>query len=162
MVAAATGEIPDEGLTVGSHVDRSAPAPAIRAACAEVRALFAAAAAARLGCTAEELDVARRRVPQGRPATGLDYWTLAGDVDLARDADRRGGAEDAGPASASSARATRGSTCRPSCSAAAFLHDLALPGLRTPGCCASPGPRRRLASLDEAAVRRGRRPTSTS
>src|SRR5438045_4130050 len=44
VVAAATGEVPDEGLTVGS-MSTELSGPAIRTACAEVRALFTAAAA---------------------------------------------------------------------------------------------------------------------
>ena len=53
VVSAATGEVPDEGLTVGS-MSIEFSGPAIRAACAEVRALFTAAAAAKLGCAAAE------------------------------------------------------------------------------------------------------------
>src|SRR5277367_542127 len=49
VVSAATGEIPDEGLTVGS-MSIEFSGPAIRTACAEARALFTAAAATRLGC----------------------------------------------------------------------------------------------------------------
>jgi CO/xanthine dehydrogenase Mo-binding subunit len=43
IVPAATGDIPDEGLTVGS-MSTEFSGPAIRAACAEVRALFTATA----------------------------------------------------------------------------------------------------------------------
>src|SRR6185369_1135466 len=51
VVPAATGHIPDEGLTVGS-MSLEVGGPALRTACADVRALFTAAAAERLGCSA--------------------------------------------------------------------------------------------------------------
>jgi CO/xanthine dehydrogenase Mo-binding subunit len=49
LVNPETDRSPDEGLTVGSMTTESSGA-AIRAACAEVRALFITAAARRLGC----------------------------------------------------------------------------------------------------------------
>ena len=60
VVPAATGEIPDEGLTVGS-MSTEMSGWAIRTACAQVRALFLIAAAERLGCNAAALAGARRR-----------------------------------------------------------------------------------------------------
>ena len=83
IVPAATGDIPDEGLTVGS-MSIEFSGPAIRAACAEVRALFTAAAAGRLGCDAGELDIRDGAFLKGGRPSGLDYWSLAGEVDLAR------------------------------------------------------------------------------
>ncbi|HEY9218553.1 MAG TPA: molybdopterin cofactor-binding domain-containing protein, partial [Phenylobacterium sp.] len=47
VVNAATGAVPDEGMTVGSMSVESSGA-SVRSACAEVRALFVAAAAERL------------------------------------------------------------------------------------------------------------------
>jgi CO/xanthine dehydrogenase Mo-binding subunit len=51
-----TDRSPDEGLTVGSMSIETSGA-AIRAACAEARALFAKAAAERLGCGIDDLDI---------------------------------------------------------------------------------------------------------
>src|SRR6185295_14869073 len=85
VVPAATGEIPDEGLTVGS-MSIEFSGPAIRTACAEVRGLFTAAAAARLACPPDEIEVRDGAMLRGGETTGLDYWSLAGEVDLARDA----------------------------------------------------------------------------
>src|SRR5206468_311410 len=85
VVPPATGEVPDEGLTVGS-MSIEVSGPAIRAACAQVRALFTAEAARRLGCEPAELDVRDGAFLRAGAATGLDYWTLAPAVDLARPA----------------------------------------------------------------------------
>ena len=152
VVAAATGDIPDEGLTVGSMSTEFSGA-AIRAACAEVRALFTAAAAGRLGCAPADLEVRDGAFLKGGERTGLDYWGLAGEVDLARDA--------AGGASLKSVEAMRQvgqSEPRLDLPAklfgAAFLHDIVLPGMRHARVLRQPGPDAKLLSLDEAAVRR--------
>ena len=79
VVAAATGDIPDEGLTVGS-MSTEFSGPAIRTACAEVRALFIAAAAGRLGCAPAELNVRDGQFVRGGQPTGLDYWALAARI----------------------------------------------------------------------------------
>jgi len=55
----------------------------IRAACAEVRGLFTVAAARRLGCPPAALDIDSGVFLQDGAPSGLDYWALAGEVDLA-------------------------------------------------------------------------------
>jgi len=152
VVAAATGDIPDEGLTVGS-MSTEFSGPAIRTACAEVRALFTAAAAARLGCAPAELDVREGRFLQGGQPTGLDYWALAGEVDLARDATgeaRLKPVEEMRRIGESEPRLD----LPPKVFGEAFLHDIALPGMRHARVLRQPGPQARLVSLDEAAIRR--------
>ncbi|MGZ5989556.1 MAG: molybdopterin cofactor-binding domain-containing protein, partial [Rhizomicrobium sp.] len=80
---AATGAVPDEGLTVGSMSIETSGA-SVRAAAAEVRALFVTEAAQRLGCAVEDLDILDGKfVKNGRP-TGIDYWTLSPHIDLKR------------------------------------------------------------------------------
>ena len=83
VVGAASGEVPDEGLTVGSMSIESSGA-SLRAAAAEVRALFLAVAAERLGCSAEELDIRDGTFVHNGTVTVLDYWRLAPEVDLNR------------------------------------------------------------------------------
>ena len=151
VVPAATGDIPDEGLTVGSmSVEFSGPA--IRAACAEVRALFTAAAAARLGCDAAVLDVRDGAFLKGGQPSGLDYWRLAGEVDLAR-----APTGEAPLKTPDRLRVVGRSEPRLDLPAKlfgeAFLHDLSLPGLRHARVLRQPSPQARLVSLDEAAVR---------
>ncbi|HEX3363997.1 xanthine dehydrogenase family protein molybdopterin-binding subunit [Phenylobacterium sp.] len=151
VVASATGAVPDEGLTVGS-MSIEFSGPAIRMACAETRALFTAAAAARLGCGPAELDVRDGAFVRGGAPTGLDYWSLAGDVDLAREAtgeatlktpDRMGVVGESWPRL----------DLPPKLFGAAFLHDLVLPGMRHARVLRQPSPDARLKSLDEDAVR---------
>jgi CO/xanthine dehydrogenase Mo-binding subunit len=152
VVHAATGEIPDEGLTVGS-MSTEMSGWAIRAACAEVRALFLAAAAQRLGCAAEELDVRDGAFVKGGRPTGLDYWRLSGAVDLARPA--TGEAPLKTPD-----RFSRMGESQPRLDlpakvfGQAFLHDIALPGMRHARVLRQPSPGARLAGVDEAAIRR--------
>jgi CO/xanthine dehydrogenase Mo-binding subunit len=78
MVATSTDESPDESYTAGSlSVQHSGGA--LRAVCAQVRAHFLAAAAARLQVPAETLTVADGEIlaPDGRRTS---YWELATEV----------------------------------------------------------------------------------
>ena len=152
VVPAATGEVPDEGLTVGS-MSIEFSGPAIRTACAEIRSLFSAAAAARLVCAPEEIEVRDGAMLRGGQTTGLDYWSLAGDVDLVREA-----TGEAALKTPDRMLVIGQSNARLDLPAklfgAAFLHDLSLPGLRHARVLRQPSPQARLLSLDDAAVRR--------
>ncbi len=147
-----TGASPDEGLTVGSMSTEMSGA-AIRAACAEARTLFAGAAAKRLGCPADELDVDDGAFVRGGAATGLDYWTLAAEVDLAR-----APSEDVKAKSPERHKLVGDSQPRldlpPKVFGAAFLHDIELPGMLHARVLRQPGPEAKLVRLDEPAIRR--------
>src|SRR5579871_2714231 len=84
MVRATTAGSPNEGVTSGSlsiqHSGR-----ALRAACAEIRQIFLAAAADRLGVDAGVLAVADGTI-SGPGNVSTSYWELADDVSLDRDA----------------------------------------------------------------------------
>jgi nicotinate dehydrogenase subunit B len=83
MVPAATDRSPDESYTAGSlSVQHSGGA--LRAVCAQVRALFLAEAAARLGVPAASLRVADGTIVAAA-GRGTSYWELAGAVPLDRD-----------------------------------------------------------------------------
>jgi CO/xanthine dehydrogenase Mo-binding subunit len=152
VVPAATGEVPDEGLTVGS-MSIEFSGPAIRTACAEIRSLFTAAAATRLVCAPEEIEVRDGAMLRAGQTTGLDYWSLAGYVDLAREATGEPALK-----TPDRMRVIGQSNARLDLPAklfgAAFLHDLSLPGMRHARVLRQPSPQARLLSLDEAAVRR--------
>jgi CO/xanthine dehydrogenase Mo-binding subunit len=143
---------PDEGLTVGSMSTETSGA-ALRQACAEARALFVAAAAARLRCEAGELHIADGAFQRGGQPTGLDYWKLAADVDLAR-----APTGEPTPKAPDRHRIVGTSRHRLDLPAkvfgAAFLHDLAQPGMLHARVLRQPGPEAKLKSLDEAAIRR--------
>jgi nicotinate dehydrogenase subunit B len=147
-----TGASPDEGLTVGSMSTEMSGA-SIRAACAEARSLFAEAVAQRLGCDASDIDVDDGAFLRAGAKTGLDYWALAGEVDLSR-----APSEDVKPKSPDKHKLVGTSQPRidlpPKLFGAAFLHDLALPGMLHARVLRQPGPEAKLAGVDEDAVRR--------
>src|SRR5215467_10425235 len=123
-----TGLSPDEGLTVGSMSTETSSA-ALRQACAEARALFVSAAARRLGCEPVELDIDDGAFLRAGKPSGLDYWALAADVDLAV-----APTGEPSPKSPDRHKLIGASPARfdlpPKVFGAAFLHDLAQPGMR--------------------------------
>ncbi|HEY3800412.1 MAG TPA: molybdopterin cofactor-binding domain-containing protein [Caulobacteraceae bacterium] len=151
IVNAETDASPDEGLTVGSMSIEGSGA-AIRAACAEVRALFTGAAASRLECRPEALDIDNGVfLRDGEPA-GLSYWDLASEVDLSQ--------APTGEAKAKpSARHKLVGQSQPRVDlpaklfGAAYLHDIARPGMLHARVLRQPGPDAAIARLDEAAIR---------
>lgn len=152
VVNAATGQSPDEGLTVGSMSIENSGA-SLRQACAEVRALMLAEAARRLGCAVGDLGVEDGAVLRNGQPSGETYWTLAPDVDLARDAD--GLAE---PKPVGTGRVVGHSQPRLDLPAkvfgGGFIQDIRLPGMIHARVLRQPGPNARLTALDEDAVRR--------
>ena len=84
MVRATTAASPNEGVTSGSlSIQQSGRA--LRAACAEIRTIFLAAAADRLGVDATALAVEDGTI-SGPGNVRTSYWELADDVSLDRDA----------------------------------------------------------------------------
>src|ERR1700690_599226 len=76
---------PNEGYTAGSQSIQFGGV-ALRLACAEVRDPFLGGAPARSGKTRADLQVRDGAIlARGQP-TGLDYWSLASKIDLARPA----------------------------------------------------------------------------
>src|SRR5438270_7375991 len=84
MVRASTAASPNEGVTSGSlSVQQSGRA--IRQACAEIRRIFVAAAADRLGVDANALEVNDGMI-SGPGNVQTSYWELADEIPLDRDA----------------------------------------------------------------------------
>jgi CO/xanthine dehydrogenase Mo-binding subunit len=152
MVNPATDRSPDEGLTVGSMSIETSGA-AIRAACAETRALFIQAAAERLECDATELDVRDGQFLRQGETTGLDFWALAAEVDLtqAPTGEARWKTPDRHRLVG---RPMNRLDLPPKLFGAAYLHDLGLPGMLHARVLRQPGPEARLTGLDETAIRR--------
>jgi CO/xanthine dehydrogenase Mo-binding subunit len=147
-----TGVSPDEGLTVGSMSIETSGA-AVRAACAEARALFVAAAAARLDCAPGEIAIADGAFLARGRRSGLDYWSLAGEVDLA--VVPSGTARWKEPAAHTLVGREAARLDLPAkLFGGAFIHDLALPGIIHARVLRQPGPEARLAALDEALIAR--------
>jgi len=152
VVNAQTGEVPDEGMTVGS-MSVEVSGFAVRTACAEVRARFLSAAAAKLGCDAAELVVHKGEFLQDGEITGETYWTLAGAVDLSAPATGEAPLRPVAVLAGVGESEPR-LDLPPKLFGAAFLHDIELPGMRHARVLHQPGPQARLTSLDEAAIRR--------
>src|SRR5438067_3355300 len=79
---------PNEGYTAGSQSIQFGGV-ALRQACAEVRALFLDAAASKLGHPRDALSIEDGAMLHKGQSTGQDYWSLAGSIDLAREATGR-------------------------------------------------------------------------
>jgi CO/xanthine dehydrogenase Mo-binding subunit len=127
MVRASTVGSPNEGVTSGSlSVQQSGRA--VRHACAEVRQIFLAAAADRLGVGIDALDV-KDGIFSGPGNVRTSYWELADDVSLDRDA-----TPGVTPKS-STLRTLAGSSVQrvdipdKVFARARFIHDQALPGM---------------------------------
>jgi nicotinate dehydrogenase subunit B len=151
LVNPETDMSPDEGLTVGSMSTESSGA-SIRTACAEARALFTAAAGQRLGCASGALDVEDGVFFLDGEPSGVDYWALAGEVDLAV-----APTGEVAPKSPDRHRIVGQSVARLDLPAkvfgAGYLHDLAPDGMLHARVLRQPGPSAKLAGLDEAAIR---------
>jgi len=152
VVPLSTEGSPDEGMTIGSMSIESSGA-AVRAACAEVRALFLIEAARSQACATSDLDVIDGEFVRSGKATGETYWSLCARVSLA--VAPTGEAE---PKAIGRYRTVGTSVPRldlgPKLFGAAFLHDIRVPGMLHARVLRQPGPKAELLSIDEAAIRR--------
>ena len=147
-----TETAPDEGMTVGSMSIETSGA-SVRAACAEVRALFLEEAARRLDCALTELDIDDGVfVRHGKP-TNESYWTLAPKVSLARAATGEAPSKPSDHYTIVGTNAPRFDLA-PKVFGAAFLHDMRMPGMLHARVLRQPGSRAQLVAFDEPAIRR--------
>jgi CO/xanthine dehydrogenase Mo-binding subunit len=152
VVSGETDVSPSEGFTSGSY-SVSIGGASLRLACAEVRALFLQQAAAKLGCAVSDLTVADGRFLRRGQDTGHDYWSLAGDIDLDRPA--TGSAPTKPPSAYTVVGRNMPRIDLPAkVRGESFIHDLAPPNVLHARMLRRPWRGARLASLDEAAVRR--------
>ena len=152
MIAASTTAGPNEGMTAGSMSIAHSGA-ALRQACAEVRAIYLSAAAAKLGLAPDEaagLDVVDGSIfiKDGRMAGS--YWTLSDDALLDREASgkvlpRR--ADLAGTAQLERLDIPDKVTGRPR-----FIQDMALPGMLYGRVAHPPSAGAKLLAVDLATV----------
>jgi nicotinate dehydrogenase subunit B len=127
MVRTNTVASPNEGVTSGSlSVQHSGRA--IRFACAEIRQIFLAAAAERLGVAPDVLAI-RDGTISGPGNVSTSYWELASDISLHRDA--TAGAQPKSSAQRTLAGQSLGRFDIPDkvFGRPRFIHDSALPGL---------------------------------
>ena len=102
---------PDELYTTSS-LSVEVSGGSVRLVCAEVRAKALERAALRLNCSRDDLTVVDGQFLQNGAATGQDYWTVAGEIDLTQAATGTAPGEAGCRPTAWSATACRASTCR--------------------------------------------------
>jgi nicotinate dehydrogenase subunit B len=147
MMPVTTGLSPDEGLTAGSRSIEGSGA-ALRTVGAEVRALFVAAAADRLGVPATELDINDGVI--AADGKGVGYWDLVDAVTL--DVEATGLAQPKSPADYRVVGTNASRTDLPDkvTGQPRFIHDLTLPGLLYGRVVRPPSPGAILREVDTA------------
>ncbi|MGQ7792002.1 molybdopterin cofactor-binding domain-containing protein [Faunimonas sp. B44] len=143
---------PAEDFTSGSN-STTVSGGAIRLAAAEIRSLFLVRAAEMLACDPAELSVEDGSFRRGASDTGHDYWSLAGAVDLDRDAS--GNAPAKRPADYRVVgRSVPRADLYERVAGTPFVHDLAPPDMLHARVLHRPWSGAVLAGLDEQAVRK--------
>jgi len=151
-----TDRTPNEGYTAGSQ-SMQAGGVALRAACAETRALFLKEAARRLGCAAAELSVRDGRILRNGAATQFDYWSLAASVSLAREATGTAARKPVAYYTIVGRNAARVDLPAKLFGKDAFVHDMAVEGTSHARVVRQPNRGATLGAIDEAAIRRAAR-----
>ena len=149
MVPASTAGAPNEGFTSGSLSIQDSGS-ALRQVCAEARAIFLRAAAARLEAAVEDLEVNDGEISvRGAPALRTSYWELA-DPSLLQCAAT--GAAQPKAADAHGEAMQRIDLTGKLLGRPVFLHDLQLPGMVYGRMAHPPSPGAVLEDVDVAAV----------
>ena len=143
---------PDELYTTSS-LSIMVSGGSVRLVCAEVRAKALERAALRLNCSPDDLTVADGQFLQNGQATGQDYWTVAGEIDLSQAV-----TGSVKPKPAASYKLVGQSVPRidlpAKVSGAAYLHDVLPADVLHARTLRQPSRGATLAALDEAAIRR--------
>jgi len=151
MVSASTDGSPDEGVTSGS-LSIQESGTALRYACAEARAIYLGAAAARLGVPAASLTVADGEIVCADGARS-SYAELADDALLEREATAGVAPKQASQHPPVGTPVQRLDLPPKVYGQPRFLHDLELPGMLHARVLRPPSPAAMLVSLDEARTR---------
>jgi CO/xanthine dehydrogenase Mo-binding subunit len=151
MVRATTAASPNEGVTSGSlsiqHSGR-----ALRAACAEIRQIFLAAASDRLGVDTGALAVDDGTI-SGPGNVQTSYWELADDVSLDRDATPGVQPKPIAQRALAGHSAQRLDIPDKVFGQPRFIHDTAIPGLLHGRVLRGENARAKLVGLKEEAAR---------
>jgi CO/xanthine dehydrogenase Mo-binding subunit len=150
-----TEDAPDEGQTTSSQ-SIEVSGRSVRLVSAELRARVLGRLAQRLNCNPEELTIEDGAFRRGDAPTGHDYWNFAAAEDFARDIEG-----NATPKPHTAYRYVGKPLPRRDLPAkiagGAFIHDMARPDMLHARILRQPRRGARLASLDEAALRRAER-----
>jgi CO/xanthine dehydrogenase Mo-binding subunit len=125
----------------------------VRLVCAEVRAKAIERAALRLNCSPDDLAVEGGQFLQDGAATGQDYWSVAGEIDLSQNVT---GTTPVKPASAYKivGQSVPRIDLPAKVSGAAFVHDVLPENVLHARTLRQPSRGATLATFDEAAIRR--------
>src|SRR5438874_5997552 len=144
---------PNEGYTAGSQSIQFGGV-ALRQACAEVRALVLDHAAANFGYSRPDLSVRDGAIVHRGEATGCDYWSLAGAVDLGRHASGLPAAKNVRDYRVVGQNAPRLDLAAKVFGEPVFAHDMALDGMVHARVVRQPRRDATITTIDEAALRR--------
>ncbi len=127
IVSGETPFTPNEGFTAGS-ASIEVSGSAVRLASAEARALFTARAASDIAAERREISIRDGQFYLSGSPTGLDYWSLAGTVDL------KSAVTGAAPVKARADHTVVGKSVprvdlRSKMIGGAFIHDIAMDGM---------------------------------
>src|SRR6516162_9559509 len=151
-----TDRTPNEGYTAGSQ-SMQAGGIALRAACAETRALFLDTAAQHLGCAATELSVRDGRILGNGATTQFDYWSLAQSVNLALEATGTAARKPVADYTIVGRNAARVDLPAKVFGESTFVHDMTLDAMAHARVVRQPNRGATLDLIDEAAIRRAAR-----
>jgi CO/xanthine dehydrogenase Mo-binding subunit len=144
---------PNEGYTAGSQSIQYGGV-ALRQACADVRALFLARAAAELGCDVSALSIRDGAILRDGQATGRDYWTLAPEVNLGVAATGEGRPKAIADFTTIGKSRARLDLPGKVFGAPSFIHDMVLDGMVHARVVRQPNRGATIATIDEAAIKR--------
>ncbi len=148
-----TDEGPDELYTSSSH-SIEVGGRSIQLVCAEVRAKALGRAALRLNCSPSDLSVADGRFLQNGAETGLDYWAVAGEIDLTQSVTGATAPKPMTVYAVVGREMPRLDLPAKVSGGAAFIHDALTPDTLHARVLRQPNRGAELVSLDEAAIRR--------
>jgi CO/xanthine dehydrogenase Mo-binding subunit len=155
LVSGQTDVSPAEGFTSGSY-SIAVGGASIRLVCAEVRSLFLDRAAQALKCPLGELSIENGKFLRSGRDTGCDYWSLAGEIRLERRA--TGTAPTKRPSGYHVVGKNLPRLDLPAkVTGAGFIHDIAPENVLHARVLRQPWRGARLASIDEAALRKAAR-----
>jgi nicotinate dehydrogenase subunit B len=151
LAPASTSHSPDEGMTSGSRSIQDG-GMALRYAAAEAREILLAKAAANLGVSLEQLEVADGNIV-ARSGGRTSYWELAGDDLLEREATPGLVSKPATEHVVVGTSVPRRDIPGKVTGAPSYVHDMDVPGMLHGRIARPPSRRARLDALDEAEAR---------
>lgn len=152
MIHGDTALTPNEGQTAGSQSTQNS-GTALRFACAEARALLVAAAASKLDVPSSELKVSDGTISASNGANAT-YWSLAAEVDLKKEATAQAKPKAPSEHQWVGKSVARRDIPKKFTGGAAYVQDIRLPGMLFGRVVRPPSHGAKLASVDEASVRR--------